>query len=557
MNRCAHPQIPSLLALPLAVAGLLLGAAVCAAQPAPAAAGGRAATVEQLGTVDFAATGSPEARRWFERGVAALHSFWYEEAREAFRRAREIDPDLYMAYWGEAMTHNHPVWDRVELDEGRAALAALAPTPEARSARAPSERERAWMAAVEILFPSEGGDDDSEKAARDAAYAEAMERLAEAHPDVEARVFHALALQGVVYGGVEEARRFPVLMRSAAGLEELLDEHPDHPGVLHYLIHAYDDPTHAPLGLRAARTYARVAPAAHHALHMPSHIFVQLGRWPEASSSNENAWASSVAWVEQRDLAPGRRDFHSLSWLLYSYLQEGRREKAAQTLEVARAAVSQGSGERAEHARTDMEARYLIETESAAPVSLLDGDGADSRTALAVALAAHRAGDREALARAAEWAASSEDHEDGHGGSGGAEGSAAEVRAKEVAGLLALADGRPEEALAILEEAVALEDALGPPSGPPEAVKPAHELLGEVLLGLDRPREAREAFEESLRRTPRRARSLLGAARAAGAAGDGEAAAAHYRELLRVWERADPGLPEAEEARAYLGEAAG
>jgi hypothetical protein len=261
----------------------------------------RAATSEELGRVEFEVTGSPEARRWFERGVGALHSFWYDDAEDAFRRARELDPDLYMATWGEAMTHNHPVWDQVELEEGREALARLAPTPEERAALAPTERERAWMAAVEILFPAEGSGEDPEKALRDEAYAQAMGALAERFPDVESRAFHDLALQGIVYGGDDETRRFPLLMRSAADLEDLLDDHPDHPGVLHYLIHAYDDPVHAPLGLRAAERYAEVAPAAHHALHMPSHIFVQIGRWPAASSSNEDAWAASVDWVERRD----------------------------------------------------------------------------------------------------------------------------------------------------------------------------------------------------------------------------------------------------------------
>ncbi|HEX6199220.1 MAG TPA: tetratricopeptide repeat protein, partial [Thermoanaerobaculia bacterium] len=292
-----------------ALAALLLSASACGPRSDASAhadsssqdrAPGRAASSEELGRVDFEVTGSPEARRWFERGVAALHSFWYDEAEDAFRRAREIDPDLYMAAWGEAMTHNHPVWDQVELEEGRAALERLAPTAEERAALAPTERERAWMAAVEILFPAEGDEGDPEKAARDEAYAEAMGALAEAFPDVESRAFHDLALQGIVYGGDDETRRFPLLMRSAADLEELVDDHPDHPGVLHYLIHAYDDPVHAPLGLRAAERYAEVAPAAHHALHMPSHIFVQLGQWPETSASNEAAWAASVDWVKRR-----------------------------------------------------------------------------------------------------------------------------------------------------------------------------------------------------------------------------------------------------------------
>ncbi|HSL83986.1 MAG TPA: tetratricopeptide repeat protein, partial [Thermoanaerobaculia bacterium] len=310
---------------------------------------------QELGRVEMAATGAPEARPWFERGVAALHSFWYDEAAKAFRQAREIDPGFVLAYWGEAMTHNHPIWDQVELDEGRAALATLAPTPAERAAKAPTERERAYLAAVELLFAENG-----EKHARDEAYLEAMARLAERWPDdFEARTFHALALEGVAYGGgVPDERRFSLLMRAAAELEELFDDRPDHPGVLHYLIHAYDDPVHAPLGLRAARLYAEVAPAAHHALHMPSHIFVQLGRWDQAAASNEDAWAASAAWVEEDGLPLGHRDYHSLSWLLYAYLQQGRLAAARELLDLVGRDAEASPGRRLEHARDERTARY-------------------------------------------------------------------------------------------------------------------------------------------------------------------------------------------------------
>lgn len=514
------------------VAALAMAVAACAAAPA-----------EELGRIELAATGSAEARPWFERGVAALHSFWYEEAEESFRRAREIDPGFALAYWGEAMSHNHPVWDQVDLEAGQEVLRAYAPSAEARAAKAPTERERGYLAAVELLYRSE-----PDKEARDRAYEEAMGRLAERFPDdPEVRIFHALAIEGVVYGGVDEELRFPLLMRAAAALEELFDRYPEHPGVLHYLIHAYDDPVHAPLGLRAARRYAQVAPAAHHALHMPSHVFVQLGRWDEASASNEDAWQASVDWVERRDLAPARRDFHSLSWLLYAYLQEGRYEKAWETLEVVREAHREDPGGRVRHARHGMEARYRIETgepvgDPERAAALLAEEHAGPGTALAVALAAYRAGDAASLRRAAERLEAEDPRE----------GSAGEVQALEVAALLALAEGREAEGLALLAEAAQTESLLGPPSGPPDTLKPAHELYGDVLLRLDRPEEAAEQYATSLRRTPRRALSLLGAARAAAARGERETAESRYRELLEVWDRADEGLPALAEAREYL-----
>ncbi|HLE84888.1 MAG TPA: hypothetical protein VJG13_11155 [Thermoanaerobaculia bacterium] len=520
----------------LGASAAVLVSIVACAFPAPA---------EELGRVDFSATGSAEARPHFERGVAALHSFWYDEAREAFRRAREVDPGFVMATWGEAMSHNHPIWDEVELEAGRAALAALAPTAEERAARAPTERERAWLGAVEVLYSGDG-----EKEDRDRAYAEAMGRLAERFPDLEARAFHALAIEGVVYGGEAEERRFPLLMRAAAELEELFDEHPDHPGVLHYLIHAYDDPVHAPLGLRAARLYAQVAPAAHHALHMPSHIFVQLGRWEEAAASNENAWKASVGWVEHAGHGMGHHDYHSLSWLLYAYLQQGRLEAARGVLDTARRDAEASPGPRVEGARAGMAARHRIETlgmglSSPLDAALLPGD--EERylpLRLADALAAAAAGDAEAARRAVE-ALRAEVGE-------GAEPSVERVMEREATAVLLVAEGKPEEALAAAAEAAEIESALPPPSGPPDTIKPAQELCGELLLALGRPADAAARFEVSLARTPRRALSLLGAARAAAALGERETAAARYRELLEVWRQADPGIPALEEARRYL-----
>jgi len=519
-----------------------LAALLACTLPAPAA--------EELGRVDFPASGAAEARPHFERGVAALHSFWYGEAAAAFQRARELDPDFVMAYWGEAMTHNHPIWDEVELEEGRAVLAALAPTPEERSARAPTERERAWLEAVEVLYFGGGDKDD-----RDRAYAAAMARLAEGFPDLEARAFHALAIEGVVYGGAPEERRFPLLMRAAAELEELFDGSPEHPGVLHYLIHAYDDPVHAPLGLRAARRYAQVAPAAHHALHMPSHIFVQLGRWDEAAASNEDAWEASVGWADHAGHGRGHHDYHSLAWLHYAYLQQGRIAAARGVLETARRDAAASPGERVEGARAGMAARHRIEALAMGLAGPLDAALLPEQVPrylplrLADALSAAAVGDDEAARRAVEALRA----EVGNAGDPSVE----RVMEREATAALLLAEGRPEEALAAAAASAEIEAALPPPSGPPDTIKPAQELCGELLLALDRPAEAAERFAISLARTPRRPLSLLGAARAAAAQGDRETAAQRYRQLLEVWHQADPGIPALAEARRFLDEGKG
>ena len=218
----------------------------------------------ELGKIHFPTSGSPEAQEHFLRGALLLHSFEYDDARDAFRAAREVEPDFAMAAWGEAMTYNHPLWLRQNPDEARAALEQLAPTPEARLAKAPTEREKGYLRAVEILYG------DGDKLARDLAYAETMGELSARFPeDLDAAAFHALALLGTCHDGRDTA----TYMRAAAIVEEVFAENPEHPGAAHYLIHSYDDPVHAPLGLRAARLYAEIAPAAVHALHMPSHVF--------------------------------------------------------------------------------------------------------------------------------------------------------------------------------------------------------------------------------------------------------------------------------------------
>src|SRR5690349_9626268 len=296
-----------------------------------------------LGTVAFSTSATnPKAQALFERGVAALHSFWYEEAADAFRAARELEPSFAMAYWGEAMTHNHPIW--MEQDR-EAALAILKQLPK----EAGTPREREWLAALDALYG------EGDKHARDNAYERAMTVLAARYPDdLEAQAFRALAILGTISRDAEDARK---QIRAAAVLEPLLPRAPEHPGVLHYLIHAYDDPLHAPLGLRAAQRYARVAPAAHHALHMPSHIFLQLGMWNEAAASNEQSFAASKAWVERAKLASSKRDLHSLAWLQYIYLQQGRRDEAKRLLDEVT-----GDSPRELSTRTRMLSTWAVET---------------------------------------------------------------------------------------------------------------------------------------------------------------------------------------------------
>jgi tetratricopeptide (TPR) repeat protein len=500
----------------------------------------------------FPTSGSPAAQPSFLRGVTALHNFEYDDAVEAFREAQRLDRDFAMAYWGEAMACNQTLWRNQDADAARESLLRLGPTPEARLAKAATGREKDYLRAVEILFGT--GDRD----ARDRAYAEAMGRLAASYPDdLEAAAFHALALMGTAArspalfnDGADEAHAHALAGSATQGqvaaiLQRVLARDPDHPGALHYLIHDYDDPGHARLALPAARRYARVAPESSHALHMPAHIFLQLGLWDDAAASDEASFRASDAWVKRKGLPIGMRDYHSLSWLLYESLQQGRFQKARETLELIRPAVEATGAPRLKALLSDMRARYVMETRSyqdLATATSFDTTG----ELFAIGVSAARRGN----SGMAEMARAELARRAGPGAGGNRPLDVA-VMEKELAAVLAVAGGRGPEALARMEEAVALEAQLPPPLGLPRPLKPASELRGEILLELGRPQEAAAAFEQALKRGPNRSLSLLGLARAAAARGDRESARAHYRGFLANWRGADAELPERKEAREY------
>jgi len=447
---------------------------------------------EHLGAIVFPNSGKAEAQEAFLRGVLLLHNFAYPQAARAFEEAEGIDPNFALAYWGEAMTYNHPIWYEVDVDRGRAALKKMP--------RQPSDaRETMWIGAVTAFYSEQGN-----AAVRNAAYEKAMAQLAAAYPnDVEAQVFHALAVLGTVERGESDARK---RIRAAALLEPVVAAHPDHPGALHYLIHAYDDPLHAPLGLRAAQRYASVASAAPHALHMPSHIFVQLGMWPEAAKANEAAYALSKEWVA-REHAPGdKRDLHSLAWLQYVYLQQRRPAEARRLLDEV--PPKEGEGMRERHTRESMQARYAIES---GDWGAFDFAGAHEPAAIfARGLRAIAAND------AAEAARAVKELQAAAGESGALEARTAETMLQELRASMAMARGDAAGALRIAAEAAQTEETLGVPSGPPDTFKPAHELYGELLLRAGKKKEAAEQFRIELTRTPNRAASLAGLSAAEG-----------------------------------------
>jgi tetratricopeptide (TPR) repeat protein len=463
-----------------------------------------------LGHIDFPTSGSPEAQHHFVQGVLWLHSFEYADAREEFQAASKLQPSFAMAYWGEALTYTHPVWVQQDVPAARAALARLAPTPETRLALAPTEREKDYLRAVEILYGS------GDKVARDIAYANAMERMMKKYPDdLEAASLYAVALLGTC----QYERQFSVYMRAAAVAEEVFAKNPQHPGAIHYLIHAYDDPIHAPLGLRAARVYGKVAGSASHAQHMPSHIFFALGLWDEAIAANEASVAVADERVKRKGLSSADRNYHSLLWLEYAYLQQGRIADAHRVL----------SGIQSPSPLAHMSATFAIETgDWDRPPEELDLTHTDLLTKISVFNAAglvHLKQGRIAEARASVAAANKQIDAPTTEPDGSPHGpmlmpeapnakTLAHIMLQQLEGALLYAEGKPAEGLAIIAQTAAEEDALTFEFGPPTPLKPAHELYGELLLKAGRAQEAHRQFELALQRTPGRALSLRGLAQA-------------------------------------------
>lgn len=270
-----------------------------------------------LGSISFPSSADGKAEKEFLTGVLALHSFWYPEARDHFRRARELDPAFAMAYWGEAMTHDHPIWGQHDQQAGMAVLNALDRRIADENVRW-SEREKAYVKAVRALFDPGRGMDERRR-----AYAEAMKRLSESYPeDDEALAFSALAdlsLPSHDYDNPEPEK----VVAIASRLENLYQRNPEHPGAMHYLIHTYDNDTFAPMGLRPADDYAGVAYSSSHAIHMPSHIYKQMGMWQKVIEANISAWEASVEWQRETDRPLRDRDYHSYNWLFDAYMQVG------------------------------------------------------------------------------------------------------------------------------------------------------------------------------------------------------------------------------------------
>lgn len=526
----------------------------------------RAETIPGLGTAAFPTSAhSPAAARDFMRGLLLLHLFEYDDAMSSFVAAESADPGFAMAYWGEAMTFNHPVWNQIDLHAGRAALAKFGPTPEARAQRIADARERAWFSAVEILYSNTGS-----KPERDARYATAMQQLARAHPkDDEAQLFYALALLGKSEG----VRDVPTYLQAAAIAKGVYMRNPDHPGAAHYWIHGMDDPQHAAGALVAARALSKIAPDAAHAQHMCSHIFLALGMWDDVVRAN----VAAGRVMNQRAATAGKPPIlcgHYHYWLEYGYLEQGRigeakrvvaecRERAMQPGMATKARDTVDPDDAAVSSFVEMRSRYLVDTsrwnDEVAGWNVDMGEALmpELNDAFATGFAAAERGDlptaRKALAKILELLPQSPAAFDRAGTPpDDPERRLPEIQKLQLQAAILSDEGNGEQAIGVMQQAVVIGEELPYAFGPPSPEKPSYEFLGELLLKENRNSPACAAFEASLQRAPQRTESLLGLARAETAMGDKAAASQTYRQLLEIWKNADPDYLAQEDVQRSL-----
>jgi tetratricopeptide (TPR) repeat protein len=522
---------------------------------------------EGVGTAHMETSCAPAVQARFDRALAVLHNFWYARALTQFQEIQKADPECAMAYWGAAMTYNHPFWDAPSPDDEAAAWAYV---QKGLAARSQNDREHMYLLATAALYKDAGA---GTKQSRDEGYRDGMAAAHAKYPDDETTLFYGLSILNTIREGT---KGFDMQGRAVALLESVYARNQQHPGVLHYLIHAYDDPVHAPMGLAAARAYAKTAAAVPHAYHMPSHIFSRLGYWEEAATTNENAWQISNDDVKAAGEPGSLRDFHALNYLSYNYLQLGRYKDAKKAVDLFAAEYaaitnrkvapdSQDLQARHVRGRTifalpdrvlygyfDTLARFIVESESwsdvpTVPLIAPSSDFVVMKLHLEAMAAARRKDAVTAKAKASEMmdrARASGQHPFVQ--------QVLTIQAREAAALAAHAAGDASGAITEMDAAVAIEDAIDGLSQPPYPIIPAHELYGSMLMDMGRPAEARKHFEETLRRTPGRPKAIAGIARAAEALGDSATAKAQYTRLIEMWKSADADRPELLAARRFV-----
>jgi tetratricopeptide (TPR) repeat protein len=522
-----------------------------------------------VGKVTFPITCAPDVQSDFARGVALLHSFFYEEARRVFTSVAERDPKCAMAQWGIAMTWWHPIWTPPTPDEMRAGKAAI---EKAMSMNAGSDRERGFISALNTYYNAA----DSSSAApvgqschgpvgprdRVVAYEKAMRQLRDKYPDdFEVQTFYAFAVLGVGYATPNDTTLSKQL--EAAGiLEKLCKQNANHPGVVHYLIHSYDYPQFAQRGLTAAQTYDSIAPWVPHALHMPSHIFTRLGMWDESIAANRASAEASRAYAAMRHRdATEAEELHALDYMAYSYLQEAQDAEAKKIVDVA-AKVRKTNPElefSAAYALAAIPTRYAFERNDWAAAANLAIPNVPHWSSFPFmealieyghALGRAHTGDvegaRKAIARMQQLRDATKepkfDYFKSH----------LDLQMQAASAWVAAAEGKKNEAIDMLRRAADSEDILGKHPVSPGAFVPIREQLGALLLEMKQPTEAQREFEAALKIYPGRFRGLYGAAQAAELAGDNQGASRYYTKLAAQTSKAGGSRHELNHVREFL-----
>jgi hypothetical protein len=477
---------------------------------------------DQLGEINFEVTGKDAAQPSFKKGLLLLHSFEYADAAEAFQKAKELDPEFVMAYWGEAMTKNHPLWQEQDYDMGNAILKELAPTAAERTAKSKTEMEKDFIAGINILY-GEGN-----KAERDSSYAAYMETLYKKYPgNDEVASFYSLALNG--WGTTDLDMN--TLVKAAAIGNEVLKRNPQHPGALHYVIHAYDNPDYAAKALATADKYARVAPDAGHALHMPTHTYLALGLWDKVVSSNEVSWAAEIARKQRKGLDNDALGYHAYHWLQYGYLQKGNTVKARSMIDSMRIFCKEKPSPRARAHMIFLKTTWLAETgdykSGVAAITVDQKDlniSARSRNYFVTGMNAYYNKDASGLDAVITKLNGERLIEEERAADKGIrlcgninrslptktdllEAGTMELQLKAMQAWMKNDAALTEK---LLKEATVLQTESGYSYGPPSIVKPSFEMYGEWLLENNRPEDALVQFEHSLKLMPNKTLSVKG-----------------------------------------------
>lgn len=510
----------------------------------------------KLGKINFNATGDEVAQPYFEKGMLLLHNFEYTDAAQEFEMAQLLDPNFVMAYWGEAMCNNQPLWFQQDLEKGRGVLYKLGVKVPERLAKAQTELEKDFISAIELLY----GEDKAIKI-RNEKYENFMAELYKKHTDSEeVAAFYALSILGNCYTG-EEKGKYDLAARVLMKLNVV---NPEHPGALNYIIHLYANPALAYKGKKAADDYFKLAVDSKYALHVPSHIFIANGDWEKAVKSNEASWQATEARVKLKKKKLEDRDYHSLWWMQYAYLQQGKYEKALKLTADLNYESKYSKSERMRFHLAMMRGHYLVESgkwlSDVTRIEIPTRGFSVSTKNMCIFVDAMAAMEKRDFPKV-DWYLNQmtdqrmveQNNTQGFNDFRNCgkipilrntgferELALAEVLEWELMAIKAMKQNKLEEAVAHIKKAVDLEDHTSYNPGPPVVLKPSHEIYGEILLSMNSNQEAIKQFDLALQKAPNRSLSMLGKYRALKKLGENEKAKQIKDILMKNWKDADP-----------------